>query len=309
MGLEIISLIRVTYRYIHSIGKYYKPQSFPSWTQSHFGKLVLKRAETDPRLRRLRQRSNGGSGGSSGSESPSDLRRRFIPDHPPPPPPPPPSAPTSSALPSRVVISRNIDVVFSEIFELITRDFILSWLAPLSRDPQHLVDIARRLYWDVLSNVSERLDEIDLVHFMSTDLINLIDQHFIDIRLATQGDDISGKRTPFKPHSYLENKERELKFLRRVADCVLWILLPEDERNDEVLRGLLREVLAFDVLYPSINSICDPDYINQSLLNWIEYRESVATAQKRTYAYAKNYEEFIQMINDSDDVEQLKQIR
>ena len=45
------------------------------------------------------------------------------------------------------------------------------------------------------------------------------------------------------------------------------------------------------------------------LLNWIEYRESVATAQKRTYAYAKNYEEFIRMIDESDDVEQLKQIR
>ena len=67
--------------------------------------------------------------------------------------------------------------------------------------------------------------------------------------------------------------------------------------------------MAYDVLYPTVNSFCDPDYINQSLLNWIEYREAVATAQKRTYAYAKNYEEFIRMIDQSDDVEQLKQIR
>ena len=68
-------------------------------------------------------------------------------------------------------------------------------------------------------------------------------------------------------------------------------------------------MLAYDILYPTVSSISEPDYINQSLLNWIEYRESVATAQKRTYAYAKNYEEFIKMIDESDDVEQLKQIR
>jgi sorting nexin-25 len=72
------------------------------------------------------------------------------------------------------------------------------------------------------------------------------------------------------------------------------------------LRGILKEIVAYDVLYPTFDYLCDPDYINQCLLNWINYRENVATEQKRTYAYAKNYEEFVRMINESNDVEQLK---
>ena len=172
------------------------------------GKLILQRAESDPRLRRLRQRRERVAPVASKPSLATPPLSRLLHDAVPPITSLPPSSP-----PSRVVISRNVDVVFNEIFDLIARDFILSWLAPLSRDPLHLIDLARRLYWHVLGGVSERLDAMDLVRFMSTDLTELLDQHFVDIRLATQGDDYTGKKTPFKPHSHLDNPERELKFL------------------------------------------------------------------------------------------------
>ena len=55
--------------------------------------------------------------------------------------------------------------------------------------------------------------------------------------------------------------------------------------------------------------LCDPDYINQLLLGWLDYREKLAEEHKRTYTYAATYEDFMKMIEDCYDIEHLKQIR
>ena len=58
-----------------------------------------------------------------------------------------------------------------------------------------------------------------------------------------------------------------------------------------------------------VERICDPDYINQTILMYFQNRETAQEEQTRAYAYAATYEDFIKIINDCKTVSELSQIR
>lgn len=60
---------------------------------------------------------------------------------------------------------------------------------------------------------------------------------------------------------------------------------------------------------PAIDLITDPDYINQKILLYIEQQQLTEAMHKKTYEYAESFEDFIQMIKNSKDLEVLKHIR
>lgn len=55
--------------------------------------------------------------------------------------------------------------------------------------------------------------------------------------------------------------------------------------------------------------LCDPDYINQKLINYIDYRQQLSEDTRKKYTYAATYEEFVKLIDKCEDIEHLKQIR
>ena len=55
--------------------------------------------------------------------------------------------------------------------------------------------------------------------------------------------------------------------------------------------------------------LCDPDYINQKILAYIKKQEKLMADTKRTYTYAASYEDFVKMINLSESLDELKQMR
>lgn len=65
----------------------------------------------------------------------------------------------------------------------------------------------------------------------------------------------------------------------------------------------------FLVLYPFIDSFCDPDYFNRKVIEYIEAQKIAATMHRRTFEYANSFEDFLKMIQKSHDVDHLKRIR
>ena len=63
------------------------------------------------------------------------------------------------------------------------------------------------------------------------------------------------------------------------------------------------------VIKPTIDIMCDPDFINETLYNWLEYRERLAREHKHSYSYAATYEQFMDIIEKCSDLEHLKQLR
>jgi len=68
-------------------------------------------------------------------------------------------------------------------------------------------------------------------------------------------------------------------------------------------------IFCFTVLKPAVDLVCDPHYLNSKLYGWLSYKERLVAKAKRKYLYAATYEDFMEMIEQCGDIEQLKHIR
>jgi sorting nexin-25 len=208
----------------------------------------------------------------------------------------------------KTVISRSVDKSIQEVFDFFIRDFCLSWFRVLGKDEAAFLDLMTEELWDVTANVVERLKNVDTVRFLSSDVVEILTTHFQNLRLADNRN-TTETPVPFVLHPCLSSKTAELDYTRKICDVLLHCLLPEQNSNCPGMRCLLREVLTFSVFQPLAEMICDPDYINQTLLIHLEAKEELAAKHKPRYAYAETYEDFIRMINTCNSVETLKQMR
>ncbi|XP_013402145.1 sorting nexin-25-like [Lingula anatina] len=204
----------------------------------------------------------------------------------------------------KVIISRNLDVSIDGLLKLVIRDYVMDWYSELSRDTTTFPYMLRQDMWKVIENLSTRLSRIDTLKLMTQDFADALRKHFHDVKEVSVRDQDS-PNSEFILHPWLASEDTETEFLRKVADVLLIYLLPDEYASCLPARHLLREIVACKVLKPSVESICDPDNINQTLLSNIEYRET----HKKTYTYAASYEQFMKMIQECEDVEMLKQMR
>jgi len=79
--------------------------------------------------------------------------------------------------------------------------------------------------------------------------------------------------------------------------------------GNEMLTEFAIFILCCIVLKPAINLVCDPHYLNSKLYGWLSYKERLVAKAKRKYLYAATYEDFMEMIEHCEDIEQLKHIR
>ena len=78
--------------------------------------------------------------------------------------------------------------------------------------------------------------------------------------------------------------------------------------KNSALRTLVKEVLLNKVLQPTIELICDPDYLNKNLLNYLNKKEAANQALKSKVNQAATYEDFIKIIKSSNNnIDEIKQ--
>ncbi|XP_050417807.2 sorting nexin-25 isoform X2 [Patella vulgata] len=211
----------------------------------------------------------------------------------------------------KLVISRNIDNIIQEVLDLCTQDFILTWYTDISLKQQPLITAVQSEIWLTIGELSRRLSKIDTVTVLTQDIVDILTDHFRDVRLASKRPNMKpGEEVPkFLLHPWLVDEKSELDFLRKVCETLLVTLLPHHYAKNKQIRHLLREIITSSTLKPVIDLLCDPDYINQKLLDYLKYRQKLSEDTRRTYTYAPTYEDFVKMIAAGDDIEHLKQIR
>ncbi|CAH2300374.1 sorting nexin-25 isoform X1 [Pelobates cultripes] len=207
----------------------------------------------------------------------------------------------------RVVISHNMDKALKEVFDYSYRDYIISWYGDLSKDQGQLYHLLSDDFWELARQLRVRLAHVDVVRVVCNDVVKTLLTHFCDLKAANTRQDEQPR--PFALHSCLKTTEDEIQFLQTFAQVLVLCLLPTRDTQSPSLRIVLTEILASKVLKPLVELLSDPDYINQMLLSQLEYREQVNERHKKTYTYAPSYEEFIKLINNSSDIEFLKQLR
>ncbi|GAB1606208.1 sorting nexin-25-like [Argonauta hians] len=210
----------------------------------------------------------------------------------------------------KVVTSKNLDLAILEIVDLSIRDFVMTWFKSLGKDEESLAHLIKSDIWIVIEKLCVRLSKVDMVRFMTQDLVNTVHNHFKEIRLASK----PCKDSPSSGHKYtiypwLVNEEKEKDLLRFLSNSVLFVLLPTSYAHCDIVRHLLREIVTVSVLKPVIDLLCDPEFINDQLLTYLTYHAKLSEATRKTYSYAATYEEFVKMIQNCEDIECLKQLR
>lgn len=70
--------------------------------------------------------------------------------------------------------------------------------------------------------------------------------------------------------SVSKNPEKERFLAQTVAESLLYLILPEEELKSRVVVKLLVEILTSGVLMPLVDTLSDPDYMNQMICWWLE---------------------------------------
>ncbi|GFR71743.1 sorting nexin-14 [Elysia marginata] len=189
-------------------------------------------------------------------------------------------------------IRQSVDTALDEFFSIVIKDYVYTWYRELSQD-EGFVDELRTNFRFLASVMLRRIKKVDFPKLVTEKIVKAVIQH-IDIchqayfREGGRGDlqvvvlDCLGARGV---HCAMWNRKSELEYLRRLVEALFpYILRPQalnssacfTEADDfdpdtfvPVLKStcaLVRELLAGSVLLPLMDSLANPDLLNNILL-------------------------------------------
>lgn len=217
--------------------------------------------------------------------------------------PPPPLKPR--------LLSPRIDACVQDVITLTLTHHVIPTYKLVGWDHEAFFKSITPQIWSVLVTLLQRVRQVDTMKLVSQDVVQLLRSHFENFKGMHYRDPIPLSEFPdLSRFPYLESPERELNFLRQVCEVLLCVTFPKELLECTPVRVLAREYLACRILQPTIDMICDPDYINQKMLVYLTKREEALERGKKPMAYKyKDFEDFMSQIKKCEDVEELQTLR
>lgn len=170
-------------------------------------------------------------------------------------------------------------------------------------DGKELNEILKEDLWLATQKFAERLRKVDIAKIIAVDCITKITYHLERIRLMKEHDELT-----FKTSTYLQSDEKEIEFLKKISEIVVILLLPRGY-SIVPLKNLLCEIIAYKVFYSTIKIITNPDYINAIIVSGIQSKLASIAFNKRSFEYASSFKDFIKIIENSQSIDELLQMR
>lgn len=170
-------------------------------------------------------------------------------------------------------------------------------------DDKELIEILKEDFWIATQKLVERLRKIDVPKIIAVDCVTKATNHLEKIRLMKEHEELD-----FKMSSYLATDEKEIEFLKKISEILVILLLPRGY-SIVPLKNLLCEIITFKVFYSTIKIITNPDYINQKIVDGIETKLASNAFSRRSCEYANSFKGFIKIIEESNNADELLQIR
>lgn len=204
-----------------------------------------------------------------------------------------------------VCVSQNIDILMNRIFEYTFRDYVETWYATVSNDRGTLHKLVKSDFWETYDVFTKRLAKVDVINLVMNRYTKELLKYYRELDAT---DPAKSHNAEFRLHPCLRDTNCEKDFLRRVSEYIIRLCFPHHISSNSSSRVILREILAGLVFFPLIDTICDPDYINLSILAYISQREAAVEEKTRAYTYAATYEDFIRIISSAEDIVELRKI-
>lgn len=211
------------------------------------------------------------------------------------------------------LLSPRIDACLREVVDLTIKYHVIPTYQMVGLDQESFFKSVDPVIWKVLLSLLQRLGQVDTLKLVSQDIVQVLRSHFENYKGIHYCDQVPQNKFPnLVKFPYLERPEYELNFLRQVSEVLMCVGMPKDILECTPVRVLVREYLACRILKPTIDMVCDPDYINLKMLAHLTKREEAMERGKRQksmiYKY-KDFEDFMNQIKKCEDVEELQTLR
>lgn len=188
----------------------------------------------------------------------------------------------SPLLPNMPTVSTSLN----EVITFVVRDFVLSWYDDISSSPAFPTAVSTTLHSSV-DQLLQRVCAVDFPSLIVKRILPKVTTHIEQFRLSevvlrgaglerrlTQSEELDmllASKYASKDarlHPAVDNlsstftKQNEEQHLRRIVDRIFPQILPEQDAQSNVLRIIVREIVACTVLYPLMDMIADPDFWN-----------------------------------------------
>ncbi|XP_041050817.1 uncharacterized protein si:rp71-46j2.7 [Carcharodon carcharias] len=160
--------------------------------------------------------------------------------------------------PNSFVLDPSLYQSLRRVFECSYSQFILLWYNP----PEPRED--QPLYQVLLDEFNMAVDHAvgKIRHFNLTSI-----EHGL-IRILTCH--LRTAKKEKKREKIFQTRQEEVSFLRRTSEALICNLLPDSLWKLNCYRHILKEVVALKVLEEVINTVCDADFINQALIQFLD---------------------------------------
>ena len=223
-----------------------------------------------------------------------------------------------SPYPQAVVFSHALDSRIQEVLDLAHRHHISPFYSQFGNDSETFYRSCLPDVWTSLCSLKKRVFKVDMLQLVTQDFVQVFINHFQYYRnfppsdsMDTLNDD--SYQTNFQANiarfPYLADSDSELHFLQQICDVLFCAVLPRHILHSPIVRTLLREFLISVIIKPTIDKVCDPDYFNQYLIQYLQTQEKGVNKAKTKYSKAATYEAFVKIIHRCRDLQELHHLR
>ncbi|XP_060688414.1 sorting nexin-25 isoform X2 [Hemiscyllium ocellatum] len=157
-----------------------------------------------------------------------------------------------------VVLDPGLQQSLRKVFECSYSQFILLWYNPPEpREDQPLYQVLFHEFTLAVDHAVLKIRNLDLTR-IEIGLIQTFAKHLKSAKKGKQREKM------------FQTRQEEVFFLRKAAETLMWNLVPDSLWKLNTYQQLLKEVVALKVLEEVINMVCDPDFINQTLIKFLD---------------------------------------
>ena len=178
----------------------------------------------------------------------------------------------------------------NDILAMIVRDFVSTWYKDISSSSSFPTAVSAIIH-DSLARLLDRASGIDICALIAKRILPKVTTHVEQFRQSeialrgaglerrlTQSEELDlllasryGSKGGEKLHPAIDNlsttftKQSEEMHLRQLVEKALPFILSEKDARSKVLKIVVREIVACAVLYPMMQMLTDPDFLNRAI--------------------------------------------
>ncbi|KAJ8299813.1 hypothetical protein KUTeg_023873 [Tegillarca granosa] len=173
-------------------------------------------------------------------------------------------------------VTKRVDEAVEEFLNIVLNDYVYTWYRDLSSNEEFMdeLKISIRFFAAVMLR---RAKKVDIPSMVSEKLLKAGVQHlhaYLQAQKNVQsGMDMQQATLEYLgPHLHcaMQSRKTEIEYLRRTVEAMFPYVLPQQSLKSKSTCALVREILSGFIMLPAMDTLANPDMINNLLLIFLD---------------------------------------